>query len=129
MALPAPLKLLPNAITLLRAVLIPVIAFEIVQHDYDSALLLFVLCALGDFVDGWLARAFDLRTRFGAIADPLADKLTMLTVTLLLAWQGLPNGVFWIEAALITQFAVFWVIQSRELWHDGVRTQPATPQS
>jgi cardiolipin synthase (CMP-forming) len=88
MALPAPLKLLPNAITLLRAVLIPVIAFEVVRHDYDSALLLFVLCALGDFVDGWLARAFDLRTRFGAIADPLADKLTMLTVTLLLAWQG-----------------------------------------
>lgn len=104
MALPAPLKLLPNAITLLRAVLIPVIAFEIVQRDYDSALLLFVLCALGDFVDGWLARAFDLRTRFGAIADPLADKLTMLTVTLLLAWQGaLP---WWFAALVVTRDVV-----------------------
>jgi cardiolipin synthase len=104
MALPAPLKLLPNAITLLRAVLIPVIAFEIVQHDYDSALLLFVLCALGDFVDGWLARAFDLRTRFGAIADPLADKLTMLTVTLLLAWQGaLP---WWFAALVVSRDVV-----------------------
>ncbi|MDZ7653596.1 MAG: CDP-alcohol phosphatidyltransferase family protein [Burkholderiaceae bacterium] len=82
------LRHLPNAITLLRAVLIPVIAFTLAQRDYDSALLLFVVCALGDFVDGWLARAFDVRTRFGAIADPLADKLTMLTVTLLLAWQG-----------------------------------------
>jgi cardiolipin synthase (CMP-forming) len=104
MALPAPLKLLPNAITLLRAVLIPVIAFEVVRHDYDSALLLFVLCALGDFVDGWLARAFDLRTRFGAIADPLADKLTMLTVTLLLAWQGaLP---WWFAALVVTRDVV-----------------------
>jgi cardiolipin synthase len=85
---PPGLKHLPNAITLLRAVLIPVIAFELAQHDYESALLLFVVCALSDFVDGWLARAFDLRTRFGAIADPLADKLTMLTVTLTMAWQG-----------------------------------------
>jgi cardiolipin synthase (CMP-forming) len=82
------LKHLPNAITLLRAVLIPVIAFTLMQREYETALLLFVVCALSDFVDGWLARAFDLRTRFGAIADPLADKLTMLTVTLLLAWQG-----------------------------------------
>jgi len=82
------LRRLPNAITLLRAVLIPVIAFTLLRRDYDSALLLFVVCALGDFVDGWLARAFDVRTRFGAIADPLADKCTMLTVTLMLAWQG-----------------------------------------
>ncbi|MCU0952624.1 MAG: CDP-alcohol phosphatidyltransferase family protein [Burkholderiaceae bacterium] len=67
---------------------IPVIALALLRHDYDTALLLFVLCALGDFVDGWLARRFDVRTRFGAVADPLADKLTMLTVTLLLAWQA-----------------------------------------
>jgi cardiolipin synthase len=85
--LPA-LRHLPNAITLARAVAIPVIALALLRHDYDTALLLFVLCALGDFVDGWLARRFDVRTRFGAVADPLADKLTMLTVTVLLAWQG-----------------------------------------
>jgi cardiolipin synthase len=85
---PPAVRHLPNAITLLRAVLIPVIAFLLLRRDYDGALLLFVVCALSDFVDGWLARAFELRTRFGAIADPLADKLTMLSVTLLLAWQG-----------------------------------------
>lgn len=82
------LRWLPNAITLLRAAAIPVVAFALIRRDYDGALLLVVLCALGDFVDGWLARALDVRTRFGAIADPLADKLTMLTVALLLAWQG-----------------------------------------
>jgi cardiolipin synthase len=83
-----PLHWLPNAITLLRAAAIPVVAFALLRRDYDGALLLVVLCALGDFVDGWLARALDVRTRFGAIADPLADKLTMLTVATLLAWQG-----------------------------------------
>ena len=78
---------LPNAITLVRALLIPVIALALLRRDYGNALLLFVVCALGDLVDGLLARAFDVRTRFGAVADPLADKLTMLTATLLLAWQ------------------------------------------
>jgi cardiolipin synthase (CMP-forming) len=92
------LRFLPNAITLLRAVLIPVIAFALVVRDYDTALLLFVLCALGDFIDGWIARVLDVRTRFGAIADPLADKLTMLTVTLLLAWQ---QWLPWWFAALV----------------------------
>jgi hypothetical protein len=46
-----------------------------------------------------------------------------------LTWRGwLPHGVFWIEAALITQFAVFWVIQSRELWDEGVRQESPTQQ-
>lgn len=88
------LRHLPNTITLARAVMIPVIALALARRDYDTALLLFVLCALGDFLDGWLARRFDLRTRFGAVADPLADKLTMLTVTVLLAWQGAVPGWF-----------------------------------
>ncbi|MFN7780468.1 MAG: CDP-alcohol phosphatidyltransferase family protein, partial [Betaproteobacteria bacterium] len=58
----------------------------------------FLLCALGDLLDGWLARRLDQRSRFGAIADPLADKLTMLTVALLLAWHGL---LPWWFAALV----------------------------
>jgi cardiolipin synthase len=55
--------------------------------------------AASDFVDGRIARRFDARTRFGAIADPLADKLTMLTVTALLAWQGLLP--LWLAGAII----------------------------
>jgi cardiolipin synthase len=104
MTTPAALRLLPNAITVARAVLIPAIAWALVTQDYDLALLLFVLCALGDLIDGWLARAFDVRTRFGAIADPLADKLTMLTVTLLLAWMGwLP---WWFALLVVTRDVV-----------------------
>jgi len=79
---------LPNAITVLRAALIPWLAWLLVQGDYATAFLLFVASGLSDFADGWIARRFDLRTRFGAIADPLADKLTMLTVAVLLAMQG-----------------------------------------
>jgi len=85
---PGLLSHLPNAITLLRAVLIPVIAFALWHRHYGTALVLFAACALSDLADGWLARRFDVRTRFGAIADPLADKLAMLAATVLLAWHG-----------------------------------------
>jgi len=79
---------LPNAITVLRAALIPLQAWLLLERDYGTAFLLFVVSGLSDLADGWIARRFNYRTRFGAIADPLADKLTMLTVVLLLAMQG-----------------------------------------
>jgi cardiolipin synthase len=79
---------LPNAITMLRAALIPLLAWLLARGDHATAFLLFVASGLSDLADGWLARRFDLRTRFGAIADPLADKLTMLTVAVVLAMQG-----------------------------------------
>jgi cardiolipin synthase len=89
---------LPNAITVLRAALIPLQAWLLLQRSYEPAFALFVASGVSDLADGWIARRFDLRTRFGAIADPLADKLTMLTVAVLLAQQGwLP----WWFAALV----------------------------
>ena len=95
---------LPNVITIVRALLIPVIAYLLATRAFGFALLLFVLCALGDLVDGLLARRWNQRTRFGAIADPLADKLTMLTVTLMLAAEGLLPG--WLAAAVIARDVV-----------------------
>ena len=95
---------LPNLITIIRALLIPVIAYTLAQREFGIALLLFALCALGDLLDGFLARLWDQRTRFGAIADPLADKLTMLTVTLMLAAEGLLPS--WLAAAVIARDVV-----------------------
>jgi cardiolipin synthase len=82
------MKHLPNAITVLRAALIPWLAWLLLERNYAAAFLLFVASALSDLADGWIARRWNLRTRFGAIADPLADKLTMLTVVMLLAMHG-----------------------------------------
>lgn len=89
---------LPNAITLLRLALVPVIGWQIAGGQPGTALALFVAAALSDALDGFLARRWNQRTRFGAVADPLADKLTMLVASLLLAAQGvLP----WIVALAI----------------------------
>lgn len=90
---------LPNAITLLRFALIPALVVLLVQRDFDLAFALFIVSALSDLADGWVARRWNLRSRFGAIADPLADKLTMLSVTVLLALLNwLP---WWFAAAIV----------------------------
>lgn len=95
---------LPNALTLLRVALVPIIAWLLLQADYELATVLFLVSALSDLADGMLARRWNQRTRFGAVADPLADKLTMLTVVLLLAMQGLLP--WWFALAVIGRDAL-----------------------
>ena len=74
---------------LLRFLLIPGLVVLVVQRSYAAAFAVFFVSVLSDVADGVIARRWNARTRFGAIADPLADKLTMLTVALMLAMQGL----------------------------------------
>ncbi len=92
---------LPNLITALRFVLIPVLVLLLVQQRYAPAFAVFVASAISDFADGYLARRWGVRTRFGAIADPLADKLTMLAVTLVLATQALVP--LWLAVAIVVR--------------------------
>ena len=71
---------LPNALTTLRIVLVPVFAWALLAHDHDSiawrciAYVIFAIAAITDKIDGDIARARNLVTNFGKIADPIADK-------------------------------------------------------
>lgn len=86
---------IPNALTLLRIVLIVPFAIALLEAQYRLALGVFVFAALSDGVDGFLARHFDWRSRLGAIADPLADKALLLTAYLMLTISGvLPVWLF-----------------------------------
>ena len=76
-----------NTITLVRFALVPALALQLVRSEYSAAFALFIVSATSDLADGIVARRWKQGTRFGAIADPLADKLTMLTVTGLLTFQ------------------------------------------
>jgi cardiolipin synthase len=91
----------PNALTLLRFLLIPVLVVLLVQRRYDAAFALFFVSALSDLADGVIARHWNARIRFGEIADPVVDKLTMLTVTLMLAVQELIP--LWLVAAIVVR--------------------------
>lgn len=80
------LRQIPNLLTLLRIVLVLPFAWFVYQSRFDWALLLFFIAGLSDAIDGFLARQFNWRSRFGAIADPTADKLLLVTAYVMLAW-------------------------------------------
>jgi cardiolipin synthase (CMP-forming) len=81
----------PNALTLLRILAIPVVLVLLLEGEDAAAATVFVLAALTDFLDGRLARRRGgaATSHLGAILDPLADKLMLSSVAVVLAVRGL----------------------------------------
>jgi CDP-diacylglycerol--glycerol-3-phosphate 3-phosphatidyltransferase len=100
-AVPAPLAQLPNALTLARLALIPVFVALMVSAGGERswpAGILFGAAAITDQIDGFLARRWHVESRFGRVADPLADRLMIdAAVILLYAYDRLP----WPALALV----------------------------
>ena len=71
---------LPNFLTLLRAIAVPFFLWLVfVVEDIQAALILFAAAAITDWLDGFLARRWQVISNFGKIMDPLADKLLVLS--------------------------------------------------
>jgi len=75
----------PNQLTLLRMIFLPFIVINVVKGDFRWALILFVLAGLSDGLDGLLARTLHQQTLLGQYLDPIADKLLMSTLFLVLS--------------------------------------------
>jgi len=76
---------LPNILTILRILLIPVFINLLIYHYYGWALTIFLTAALTDSLDGLIARVSNQRTRLGTYLDPMADKLLLTASFLALA--------------------------------------------
>jgi CDP-diacylglycerol--glycerol-3-phosphate 3-phosphatidyltransferase len=90
-AVPAPLAQLPNALTVGRLLLIPVfVALMIDAGDSSSwpAGIVFGVAGITDQIDGFLARRWHVESRFGKIADPLADRLMIDAAVIMLVVYG-----------------------------------------
>lgn len=70
--------MLPNILTILRFIMIPIMAYLYVKDYKIASLSVFVLASLTDFCDGYLARKKNQITDFGKVMDPLADKLMVI---------------------------------------------------
>ena len=95
---------LPNVLTVLRIMLVPVLVVALLGNTPAGdvlAAIVFALASLTDFVDGYLARARDSITTFGKLMDPLADKL--LIVAALIALVSLHRLAAWIAMVIITR--------------------------
>ncbi len=95
---------LPNLITIARVLLIPVVAFLLLDHDYKLAFAVFMAAAAGDWLDGFLARRLNQMSQLGAVLDPVADKMTMMIVAILLAAQGMLP--IWLAVVIVMRDAI-----------------------
>ena len=82
---------LPNLLTLLRIILIPVFITYMLYGKVRIAVCMFIMAAITDVLDGYVARALNQRTDFGAFLDPIADKILINSTFIIFAFN--PNGI------------------------------------
>lgn len=119
---------LPNKLSILRMCMIPVFAVFFlldvyVPYNYLISAIIFVLAAFTDFLDGMIARKYNLVTNFGKFLDPIADKVLVATAYVLICLIPFPSYT----AQKLIAVAVS-IILARELIISGFRMQAASMQ-
>ena len=105
----------PNQLTLLRMMFLPFIVIKLLEGHYSFALILFVLAGFSDGLDGLLARTLKQQTTLGQYLDPIADKLLLSTMFLVLSilhkipWK-FTVVVFSRDASILLASAVLYAI-------------------
>lgn len=103
---------LPNQITVARLVISVLLFVSLAQGAFVSALVLFILAAGTDWVDGYLARKYQLVTQLGRILDPFADKLLILgTFTYLAAYPASGVGA-WVAVVVLARELLVTALRS-----------------
>ncbi len=120
---------LPNLVTFLRVLLVPVILWLLLSEgDHDTerwwAFGIFVFAALTDSIDGWVARRYHGVTRWGQLADPIADKLLIIGALASLAFVGeLP---WWAVNVIVAREVAVTLLRLRLVQRRGL-VIPASP--
>jgi cardiolipin synthase (CMP-forming) len=95
-----------NLLTILRLILIPVFVTAIYYRHFIWALAVFLSAAITDGLDGLAARSFNQKTQLGAILDPMADKMLLVTAFVILTFPRFTRTEpipFWLTAAAISR--------------------------
>lgn len=94
-------KYLPNYLTILRLILVPIIFTLILKDFYLAAFVFFLIANVTDILDGKIARKYNLITDWGKLMDPLADKITQISTISALIIKGIIP--FWILVIITTK--------------------------
>jgi cardiolipin synthase len=92
---------IPNLLTLLRILLVPLVVILLMDGAYFAALLVFLFAGITDGLDGFLARLLEQKTLLGAYLDPLADKALIASSFVTLSILGFIPG--WLTVLVITR--------------------------
>lgn len=88
------LSQIPNLLTLARIAVCPILVLLLHNGNYEMALVLFLAAGITDGLDGFIAKRFDCVSKFGAVLDPVADKLLIASTYIMLAILG--DIPFWL---------------------------------
>ncbi len=95
---------IPNYITLLRLLLVPFVVWSLLTGQQMAAFIAFVVAGVSDGVDGYIARRFDMRSELGSYIDPIADKLLLVSVFIVLGYQEILP--IWLVAIVVFRDAL-----------------------
>src|SRR5678816_4442011 len=98
----------PNALSVLRLVGVPVFLWAILSHHDLLALAVLTASGVTDYLDGKIARRYGLVSRVGQLLDPIADRLYILSTLLGLAWRSIIP--WWLVAILLAREAFMAVV-------------------
>ncbi len=90
---------IPNLITILRVGAVPVLIVLLKNEYYQPALLLFLAAGVSDALDGYIAKRYGVQSKFGAILDPVADKVLLVSCFVMLTLLG--HIPFWLLVIVV----------------------------
>lgn len=99
----------PNAISFLRLLLVPVFAVLLVQGRDGWALAVLAVSGASDWLDGVIARRWNQVSRLGQLLDPAADRAFILVTIVTLAWRGVVP--WWLVGALVARDVLLGLVQ------------------
>lgn len=114
---------IPNLLTVGRILTVPPLVWLLLNGQYQWALALAVAAGGTDLLDGWLARRFGWQSRFGGLADPLADKFLLVASYITLAW--LTYLPWWLVALVLLRDLV--IVIGGVIYHfvfENVKAEP-----
>ena len=111
----------PNVLSVLRLACVPIFLWLILTYQDNWALVVLTLSGVSDYLDGKIARRYNLVTRVGQLLDPLADRLYILSTLLGLAWREIIP--WWLVAILVSR-EVFGTALLLVVRHYGYRALP-----
>ncbi|MDY0040918.1 MAG: CDP-alcohol phosphatidyltransferase family protein [Desulforhabdus sp.] len=115
---------IPNALTLIRIFLTPVIVWLLLDARLNYALVVFFIAGLTDGLDGLIARVFHQKTKLGAYLDPLADKLLLVSSFILLGHLGLVP--IWLSVIIVSRDALILLGLMTLMFHNvAVEIKPS----
>lgn len=121
---------IPNSLTILRMVLTPVFVILLFAESSflkQIALLVYIVAALTDYYDGWVARHYGYVSRWGKFLDPLADKILSLAALFSFVYLNLIDG--WMVWIIVVRDVLITTLRSYAEWYDKPIVTSRTAQA